>query len=127
MNQCINTGIFPEKMKTAEVIPLHKKDELNNTENYRPISLLPALSQILEKVIINQLDQYFNSHNIFCSNQYGFRAKHSTELAALHLVDNITNQMDKGTIPINIYLDLSKAFDTLDHTILLHKLHYYGI
>ena len=127
MNQCINTGIYPENMKTAKVIPLHKKDELTNIENYRPISLLPALSKILEKVIFNQLNYYFNSNNIFCGSQYGFRAKHSTELAALHQVDDITNQMDKGTIPINIYLDLSKAFDTLDHTILLHKLHYYGI
>ena len=107
----------------AKVIPLHKKDELNNIENYRPISLLPALSKTPEKVIFNQLNHYFNSNNIFCSNQYSFRAKHSTELAALHLVDDIKNQMHKGTIPINIYLDLSKAFDTLDHTILLHKLH----
>ena len=111
-------------MKTANVIPLHEKDELNKKENYRPISLLPALYKILEKVIFNQL---FSLEQHFCSNQYSFRAKHSTELSALHLVDDVTNQMDKGTIPIKIYLDLSKAFATLDHTILLHKLHYYGI
>ena len=66
-------------------------------------------------------------NNLFAIEQYGFRSGHSTELAALHLIDYLTKQMDVGEIPINIYIDLSKAFDTLDHTILLEKLRYYGI
>ena len=66
-------------------------------------------------------------NNLFAIQQYGFRSGHSTELAALHLIDYLTKQMDVGEIPINIYIDLSKAFDTLDHTILLAKLRYYGI
>ena len=66
-------------------------------------------------------------NNLFTTEQHGFRSGHSTELAALHLIDYLTKQMDVGEIPINIYIDLSKAFDTLDHTILLAKLRYYGI
>ena len=70
---------------------------------------------------------YFDSNNLFYNSQYGFRQGHSTELASLELIDRILQQMDGGKVPLNIYLDLSKAFDTIDHTILLHKLHYYGI
>ena len=87
-------------MKTFKVLPLHKKDELN--KNYRPMSLLPALSKIIDKIIFNQPNLYFTSHNSFCGNQYGLRSEHTKELVALHLMDYITNQMDKG----NIHLDL---------------------
>ena len=95
--------------------------------NYRPISLLPSLSKIFEHIIFRQLFDYMTDNNLFAIEQYGFRSGHSTELAALHLIDYLTKQMDVGEIPINIYIDLSKAFDTLDHTILLAKLRYYGI
>ena len=127
INQCLNTGIFPDKLKLAKVIPLHKKDSQTDITNYRPISLLPSISKIIEQVVFKQLANHFTSHNLFHNNQYGFRAKHSTELATLHLVDNMVQNMDSGLIPLNIYLDLSKAFDTLDHEILIDKLKYYGI
>ena len=100
---------------------------MNDISNYRPISLLPSISKILEKIIFKQLSTYLNEHKLLYDSQYGFRAGHTTELASIELIDKITQDLDKGKIPISIFLDLSKAFDTLDHVILLQKLNYYGI
>ena len=96
-------------------------------DNYRPISLLPTISKVFEKCVFNQLYNYFQKHKLFYSSQYGFRKLHSTELACLELVDRIMKELDRGELPIAIFIDLSKAFDTLDHTILLSKLKYYGV
>ena len=96
-------------------------------ENYRPISILSAISKILEKTIFNQLHAYFQDNKLYCKNQYGFRRNHSTEYAALELIDRVILDMDKSEIPFSIFIDLSKAFDTLDHNILINKLQYYGI
>ena len=126
-NQSLNTGIFSEKLKIAKVIPIHKKGSLNDISNYRLISLLPSISKILEKIIFKQLSTHLNEHKLLYDSQYGFRAGHSTELALIELIDRITQDLDKGKIPISFFLDLSKAFDTLDHVILLQKLNYYGI
>lgn len=127
INQMLNTGIFPDQLKIAKVNPIYKKDDEYQFTNYRPISLLPALSKIFEKVIFNQLYEYFHQKKLFYSAQYGFRKGHSTELASLELVDRIMIEMDKGKTPLSIFLDLSKAFDTLDHEILIQKLKHYGI
>ena len=123
----LNTGIFPDELKIAKVIPLFKKYDPKLLKHYRPISLLPTISKVIEKIIFTQLSTYFNENKLIFDNQYGFRPKHSTEYAALELVDRIITDMDKKEVPINIFLDLSKAFDTIDHTILLAKLRYYGI
>ena len=122
INQSLVTGIFPYKLKKVKVTPILKKGDPTVIENYRPISLLPALSKVFERVLYNKINNYFVSNNLYYECQYGFRKKHSTELAALNVVDSIINRMELGYIPITVYLDLSKAFDTLDHSILIINL-----
>ena len=126
INQCINTGIFPNDLKVAKVIPLFKKGDPKLMDNYRPVSLLPCISKVMEKVMHMQIYSYLDTNKLLYTSQYGFRKHHSTEFATLELVDRLILQMDKNKVPLNVYLDLSKAFDTLDHSILLDKLRYYG-
>ena len=123
VNQSIVTGIFPDKLKLAKIIPIHKNDSLHIINNYRPISLLPVISKVFEMVVYNQLYAYFVEHNYFSENQYGFRKLHSTEYAVLEIVDRVNLELDKGNRPLALYLDLSKAFDTLNFEILLEKLY----
>ena len=127
MNQIIHTGEFPKQLKIAKVKPLFKKGIQSSFTNYRPISLLPSISKIFEHVMTSQLIEYFTSKNLFCLQQFGFRPGHSTELAALKLVNHVITEMDNFNIPTNIYIDLSKAFDNLNFDILLNKLDYYGV
>ena len=96
-------------------------------DNYRPISLLPAISKVFEKVVYNQLYTYFTSNNLLYKGQCGFREDHSTEMANIERVDRIITALDDKKLPISIFMDLSKAFDTPNHEILLCKLKYYGI
>ena len=123
----LETGIFPDALKISKTIPVYKKGDINSLSNYRPISLLPTLSKVFERVIYNQLYNYFVFNNLLSEQQYGFRAKHSTELAAVKLVDYINKQIDEKYTPVNICIDLSKAFDTINYDILLYKLNYYGV
>ena len=106
---------------------MFKKGDKLLFENYRPISSLTEISKIFERVVFNQIFDHLTKHNLLFVGQYGFRKRHSTEYAALDLVDKISNGLDSRKLPISIFLDLSKVFDTLDHQILLHKLYHYGI
>ena len=127
INQSLQTGIFPDKLKLAKVLPIHKKNYDNILDNYHPISVLPTISKVLERIMYNQIYNHFTELKLFFDSQYGFRTKHSTELAALELIDRIVVKMDQNKIPLNIYLDLSKDFDTINHEILIYKLKHYGI
>ena len=120
-----NTSIFPDKI--AKVVHLYKKGNDGLFTNYRPISLLPSVSKIFERVIFNQLILYFDRYKLLYKSQYGFRKNHSTEFAALEFIDKIIHSMDNGHIPVGIFIDLSKAFDTIDHNILVAQLEFYGV
>ena len=109
------------------MIPIYKKDDNKLFGNYRPISLLSTISNFFERVAFNQLYDYFSSNGLLYESQYGFRKLHSTELATLEFTDRIIQEMDAKKIPFSTFLDLSKAFDTLDHNVLLSNLNYYGI
>jgi hypothetical protein len=126
-NLSFSSGLFPSEMKTAKVTPVYKGDSRDEFSNYRPISLLPNFSKILEKIMFNRLSEFLNKHEILYEQQYGFRQNFSTDLALLELSDKIAESIDAKKYTIGIFVDLSKAFDTLNHGILLQKLFRYGI
>ena len=126
-NHSLSQGIFPDLLKIAKVNPIFKKDDPHEISNYRPISLLPSISKVLEKIVYNRLHKFINKHNILTSNQYGFRKNYSTDLALIQIYDKITNAIANKEHVVGIFCDLSKAFDTLNHPILLSKLSHYGI
>ena len=123
----LTTGIFYDDFKLSKVIPLFKKGDSSLLINYRHISLLPTISNIFEGVIYDQMYEYFNTFNLLAEQQDGFRKQHSTEYAAVKLIDHVSKEMEAGKTPANVYIDLSKAFDTLTFYITLYKLKYCGI
>ena len=127
INMSLTEGVVPKDWKAAKVTPLHKSGPSAEIENYRPISVLPALSKILERIVHRQLLRYLESNRLLVNYQFGFRQKMSTELAVTFLTDYIRKQADSGNLTGAIYIDFSKAFDTISHSVLLNKLPRYGI
>ena len=119
--------MYHDKLKVAKVVPIFKKEEKLQLKNCRPISVLPEISKIFENVMLTQLVEYFTTSNLLSSQQYGFRSNRSTDLAALELMDRNIKNMNDNLWPVNIYLDFSKAFESLNHIILLSKLKFYGV
>ena len=127
INMSLNEGVFPSLNKEADVCPIHKKNEKTKCENYRPISLLSNISKIFERVIYTRLDNFLNSSEIIYKFQFGFRKNYSTNHALLSIVEQIRNSLDKKMFACGVFIDLEKAFDTVNHQILLSKLYHYGI
>ena len=123
----LSTGVFPESLKIATVIPVFKVDDTILFSNHGPISILPAFSKLFEKVMYNRLINFLNLHNILYSKQFRFRNNHSTALALIDLLNNISSAIDRNETTLGIFLDLSKAFDTINHETLCQKLQHYGI
>ena len=126
-NLSINHGIVPDEMKVVRVIPLFKSGDSSTFTNYRPVSILPSFSKFLERIVYNRLLNYIDKNKILCDSQYGFRKKHSTSLALIDIYDKISSAIDRREFAVGIFLDLSKAFDAVNHNILFDKLNYYGI
>ena len=130
VNQSLASGIFPQSFKTAVVRPLLKKSSLdqNTLKNYRPVSNLSFLSKIFEKIALQQLFSYLNTHNLLPHNQSAYRPAHSTETALIRVTNDILSALDRGEVTILTLLDLSAAFDTVDHDILFSTLRtHFGI
>jgi hypothetical protein len=115
-NLSFSSGIIPEKLKIAVVTPIFKANESNKFENYRPIYVLSCFSKLLEKLMYKRLIKFIDKNDILSEHQYGFRKNRSTEHALIELIDRTTNAIDQGKYTIGIFLDLSKAFDTVKIT-----------
>ena len=126
-NKSFLTGIFPSSLKIAKMIPIYKKGCKKTFGNYRPISILPALSKIIERAVYNRLESFFQENNIISEFQNGFVRGKSTTTAALSLTDHILESFDNSKFAIAVLLDFSKAFETVNHSILIKKLEYYGV
>ena len=125
-NLSITKGIVPKDLKKAKVIPIYKKDNAELYSNYRPVSILPCFSKILERIIFNRCLSFIEKYEILNDCQFGFRTGYSTEMAITDLVDKVYKAVDQNETTLGIYLDLSKAFDTINHDVLLYKLEHYG-
>ena len=127
-NTCILDSEYPDDLKIAQIILIHKSGSKDSSSNYRPISILPAINKVFEKRLYSRLYSYVETNELLSPSQYGFREETSTELAINEIYNYYLHNLDEGSVTCSIFLDLSKAFDTLNHKKLLEKLEkQYGI
>ena len=126
-NISLKYGCFPDRMKIAKVKPLFKSDEREIVSNYRPISILPVFSKLLERIMYNRIYSHVQANQLLYNKQFGFQKECSTEYTILQLTKEILDSFEANQFTLGVFVDLSKAFDTVNHKILLTKLTYFGI
>ena len=122
-----HSDVFPDCLKIAKVVPIYKNEDRSVVSNYRSISLLSIFSKLIEKLMHKRLYSFLMSNKILYHYQFGFRKSHSTNLALIEVIDNLLFNFENDNISVGIYIDLQKAFDTVNHKILLAKMYNYGI
>jgi hypothetical protein len=127
INLCFQQALFPIELKQANITPIYKAGDPTLFHNYRPISILPVFSKLFERLLHTRLITFFDRCNIISPSQFGFRKQHSTEQALASTVERISSELDQGNDVIGIFLDLKKAFDTVNFDILIRKLEFYGV
>ena len=127
MNKSLAEGVFPSLLKIALICPIFKKNDKTKCANYRPISLLSNIGKLLERIMYNRVEKFIKENNIIYNNQFGFRKQYSTNHALLSIIEEIRTNLDNKKYSCGVFVDLEKAFDTVNHKILLSKLDYYGI
>lgn len=127
INACLISGIYPKELKKSKIIPIFKKGDTKEISNYRPISIQPSLSKVFEKCMLIQLVNYFEVHNFLDNEQHGFRQNKSTITAIISYIETIIDKLEKGEHVVTTFLDMSKAFDSVSHSLLIEKLNSYGI
>ena len=125
-NLSLHSHTYPDRWKLSKVTPLFKSGNHDSSDNYRPISILPTVGKMMERLVHSQCTTYLKRYHILNDNQYGFRSGHSTGSCLADFLHNIYGEVDKGGTVGGLYIDLSKAFDSVDHEIMLIKLKSLG-
>ena len=126
-NISISSGVYPDHLKTAQVTLIYKNGEKSDPSNYRPISVLSLMNKVFEKILHKRLYKYLTKFKILFEYQFGFREGHSTTQALIEITDRLKSAIDNKDLTCGIVIDLTRAFDTVDHSILLEKMFHYGI